>query len=114
MRWGSRRGTHAPWWIEPSPRPKASLLGSRRLRVSEPALRITVVILCGAAGLAGVTLRRGGDLWGILGALVGLVFGLLLVLVEQRLRRIPGRSILQALVGLLLGLLVGRLLSAAL
>ena len=82
--------------------------------MSEPAVRILVVILCGAAGLAGVTLHRGGDLWGILGAVIGLLFGLLLVLLEQKLRRIPGRSVLQALLGLMLGLLVGRLVSAAL
>ena len=82
--------------------------------MSEPALRILVVILCGVAGLGGVTLQRGGDPWGILGALVGLLFGLLLLLLERQLRRVPGRTILQALLGLLLGLLVGRLASAVL
>ena len=82
--------------------------------MSEPALRILVVILCGAAGLAGVTLQRNGDPWGLLGTLVGLLFGLFLLLLERRLRRVPGRTILQALLGLLLGLLVGRLASAVL
>ena len=64
--------------------------------MSELALRILVVILCGAAGLAGVTLQRGGDPWGILGALVGLLFGLFLLLLERQLRRVPGRTILHA------------------
>ncbi len=82
--------------------------------MSEPALRILIILLCGAAGLVSMTLQHGGDLWGVVGVLVGLLFGLLLVLTERLLRRAPGRTILQALVGLLVGLLVGRVVAAAL
>jgi uncharacterized protein YacL len=79
--------------------------------VSETVLRILVVALCGAAGLASVTLRHSGEWWSFMGGVAGLAFGLILVLVERQLRRAPGRVILQALAGLIVGLLVGGLLS---
>lgn len=81
--------------------------------MSEPVLRVLFVALCGAAGLLLLTLQRGGERLGIVGVLVGLVFGLLVVALEQRLRRIPGKAILHTLVGFVLGLVVGRVVYAA-
>lgn len=82
--------------------------------MSEPVLRVLVVVLCGVAGFVGVTLQRPENLWGLTGALAGVVFGLVLVASERRLRRVAGRAILQALTGLILGLLFGGLLYTAL
>jgi uncharacterized protein YacL len=56
-----------------------------------------------------VLVRRGGDGEGIAAAAVGVAFGLLVVALEQRLRRIGGKAIFYALLGLVVGLLVGRL-----
>jgi uncharacterized protein YacL len=81
--------------------------------VSEPVLRVLFVILCGAAGLLPLALQSGTEADWILGVLVGLAFGLLVVALEQRLRRIPGKPIFHALLGLILGLLVGRVVYAA-
>jgi uncharacterized protein YacL len=82
--------------------------------VSERVLRVLVVALCGVAGLVGVSLQRPENLWGLVGAVAGIAFGVVLVVSERYLRRVPGRAILQALVGLILGLLAGGLLFAAL
>lgn len=81
--------------------------------MSEPLLRIAFVLLCGAAGLLLPLLQRGGEAEWIPGILGGLLFGLLIILLEQRLRRVPGKAILHALVGLALGLLTGRAVYAA-
>ncbi len=81
--------------------------------MSEPVLRVLFVALCGAAGLLLLTLQRGGEGPGIVGILVGLAFGLLVVALEQRLRRIPGKTIFHTLVGFVLGLVVGRVVYAA-
>ena len=81
--------------------------------MSERVLRVLVVALCGVAGLVGVSLQRPENLWGLAGAVAGVAFGVALVVSEQHLRRVPGRTILQALVGLLVGLLAGGLLFAA-
>jgi uncharacterized protein YacL len=81
--------------------------------VSEPVLRVLFVALCGAAGLLLLTLQRGGEGPGIVGVLVGLAFGLLVVALEQRLRRVPGKAIFHALVGFVVGLVVGRVVYAA-
>jgi uncharacterized protein YacL len=81
--------------------------------VSEPVLRVLFVVLCGAAGLLPLALQSGTEADWILGVLVGLAFGLLVVALEQRLRRIPGKPIFHALLGLILGLLVGRVVYAA-
>src|SRR4030042_804848 len=103
----------APWWSEPSPRPEPPRRGRREPRVSEPVLRVLVVALCGVAGFVGVTLQRPENLWALAGALAGVAFGLALLAAERQLRRVAGRTILQALVGLILGLLFGGLLYTA-
>jgi len=77
--------------------------------VSEQVLRVLVVALCGVAGFVGVSLQRPENLWGLVGALAGVAFGVVLVVSERHLRRVPGRTILQALAGLILGLLAGGL-----
>jgi uncharacterized protein YacL len=82
--------------------------------VSEPVLRILVVSLCGVAGLVGVTLQRPESLWGLTGAVAGAAFGVALIGAERALRRVPGRTILQALTGLVVGLAFGGLLWLAL
>jgi len=81
--------------------------------VSEPVLRVLLVALCGAAGLIVFSLQRGGEGVNLIGVLAGLTFGLLLVAVEQRLRRVPGKAIFHGLVGFVGGLLVGRIVAAA-
>lgn len=82
--------------------------------MSEPLLRVLFVALCGAAGLLPLALQRGGGAEWIVGVLGGLLFGLLVVILERRLRRIPGKAIFHAVVGLVVGLLVGRVVYAAL
>lgn len=81
--------------------------------MSEQVLRVLVVALCGAVGFIGVSLQRPENLWGLVGALAGVAFGVALVVSERHLRRVPGRAILQALFGLILGLLAGGLLFTA-
>jgi uncharacterized protein YacL len=81
--------------------------------VSEPVLRVLLVALCGAAGLVVFSLQRGGEGFSLVGVLAGLTFGLLLVAVEQRLRRVPGKAIFHGLAGFVGGLLVGRIVAAA-
>ncbi len=81
--------------------------------MSEPMLRVLFVALCGAAGLLPLALRRGSEAEWIVGVLVGLAFGLMVVALEQRLRRIPGKAIVHALLGLVVGLVVGRAVYAA-
>jgi len=81
--------------------------------VSEPVLRVLLVALCGAAGLVVFSLQRGGEGVSLVGVLAGLTFGLLLVAVEQRLRRVPGKAIFHGLAGFVGGLLVGRIVAAA-
>jgi uncharacterized protein YacL len=77
--------------------------------VSELIVRVVLVALCGAAGMLSVLVRGGGDGEGIAVAALGVAFGLLVVALEQRLRRIGGKAIFHALLGLVVGLLVGRL-----
>ena len=81
--------------------------------MSEPVLRVLLVALCGAAGLVVFSLQRGGEGFSLVGVLAGLTFGLLLVAVEQRLRRVPGKAIFHGLAGFVGGLLVGRIVAAA-
>jgi uncharacterized protein YacL len=81
--------------------------------VSEPVLRVLLVVLCGAVGLVAFGLQRGGEGFNYVGILVGLTVGLLLVAVEQRLRRVPGKAIFHGLVGFTGGLLAGRVVAAA-
>src|SRR5208337_1781506 len=76
-------------------------------------LRVLFVALCGAAGLLPLALGRGSEAEWIFGVLAGLLFGLLVVALAWRLRRIPGKAILHALSGLVVGLLVGRVVYAA-
>jgi uncharacterized protein YacL len=80
--------------------------------VSEPVLRVLFVALCGAAGLVVFSLQGGGGEFPIVGVLASLAFGLVVVALEQRLRRVPGTTILHALVGFVGGLLVGRIVFA--
>ncbi len=81
--------------------------------MSEQVLRLVVVVLCGVAGFLGVSLPHPENPWGLLGALAGVLFGGALVVSERHLRRVAGRTILQALVGLVLGLVAGGLLFTA-
>jgi uncharacterized protein YacL len=78
--------------------------------VSEPVLRILVIVVCGVAGFVGVSLQRPENWWGLVGALAGFGFGAVLIIAERQLQRAQGRAILQAVVGLIAGLLVGGLL----
>jgi len=55
-----------------------------------------------------VLVQRGSDGEEIAATAVGVAFGLLVVALEQRLRRIGGKAIFYALLGLVVGLLVGR------
>jgi uncharacterized protein YacL len=80
--------------------------------VSDPILRVLFVVLCGAAGLLPLALGRGSEGEWTFGVLAGLLFGLLVVALECRLRRIPGKAIFHAVSGLVVGLLVGRLVYA--
>jgi len=82
--------------------------------VSDALLRILIVGLCGLAGLLVAPLRPGEEAGALAAAAAGLLVGGLVVLLEQRLRRVPGKSVLRGLVGLLIGLLVGRVLAGAL
>jgi uncharacterized protein YacL len=74
-------------------------------------LRLLLLILC---GLSGTTLATGWSpssqarLWGLLG---GLVVALLTILMEDRLRRIPLRTLLGSLIGLFLGMVFANLIS---
>jgi uncharacterized protein YacL len=80
--------------------------------VQESVLRAVFVGVCGAAGFLVLTLQRGATGPGIAGIVAGLAFGLLVVALEQRLRRVPGTAIFHTLAGLLLGLLIGQVLFA--
>jgi uncharacterized protein YacL len=77
-------------------------------------LRIVIVGLCGLAGLLVAPLRLGAEAASLGAVAAGLVVGGLVVLLEQRLRRVPGKTVVHGLLGLLLGLLVGRVLAGAL
>jgi len=76
--------------------------------VSELIVRVVLVALCGGAGMLSVLVQRGSDGEEIAATAVGVAFGLLVVALEQRLRRIGGKAIFYALLGLVVGLLVGR------
>jgi uncharacterized protein YacL len=82
--------------------------------VPELITRIVLVALCGGAGTLSVLVQGGGDAEGIAAAAVGVAFGLLVVALEVRLRRIGGKAIFYALLGLVVGLLVGHLFSRSL
>ncbi len=82
--------------------------------MSEQVLRILLVICCGLAGGIGLILQRGADFASALGILAGLIFGVLLLLLEWGLRRVPGKALLQAILGLVVGMAVGRLAFAVL
>ena len=76
--------------------------------MSELIVRVVLVALCGGAGMLSVLVQRGSDGEEIAATAVGVAFGLLVVALEQRLRRIGGKAIFYALLGLVVGLLVGR------
>ena len=82
--------------------------------MSDVALRILIVGLCGLAGLLVAPPRAGSEVPTLWAVAAGLIVGGLVVLLEQRLRRVPVATILHGLVGLLLGLVVGRVLAGAL
>ena len=74
-------------------------------------IRLLLLILC---GLSGYTLATGwspssqAGPWGLLG---GLVLALLTMLTEDRLRRIPLKTLLGSLIGLFLGIIFANLIS---
>jgi hypothetical protein len=81
--------------------------------VSEPVLRILVVILGGiAGGLA--FLGHGEASRGLVGVAAGMACSLVVLLFERALHRLPGKTILAGLIGLVVGLVVGRLLAGVL
>ncbi len=79
----------------------------------EMPLRVLFVLACGAAGLLASSLEGAAAGASIVAAVAGLLFGSLVLLWEQRLHRVPGKTILHALIGLIIGLLVGRVVAAA-
>jgi uncharacterized protein YacL len=74
-------------------------------------VRALFVLLCGIAGLLTLSGPAALPWGGTAGLLLGGGFGLGVVLAERELARLPGRTILQGLLGLTVGLFVGRLLS---
>lgn len=81
--------------------------------MSEPVLRILVVILGGVAG--GLALLSPGETSrGLLGVAGGIVFSFLVLLLERAIRRLAGKTIFQGLLGLVVGLLLGRLVAGVL
>jgi uncharacterized protein YacL len=66
------------------------------------------VLLFGVAGIL-TGGAQGNVRLGVLGAVVGLGLGLLILVMEQRLRRVPGKVVVQGLLGMAIGLLVGWL-----
>lgn len=81
--------------------------------MSELVRRVLFVGLCAAAGWLGFNHGWGGPAMGSAGVLAGAAFGLLVVALEHRLRRVAGKAILHALLGLVLGFVVGRVVYAA-
>ncbi|MFB3816946.1 MAG: PIN/TRAM domain-containing protein [Candidatus Methylomirabilales bacterium] len=75
--------------------------------------RFLVIALCGLAGFVGTAFHGGRFPQVLAGAAAGLLLGLLVVGLEGRLRRVPGKVLLQGLVGLLVGLVLGRLAATA-
>ncbi len=84
------------------------------MRVPETVVRVLFVALCAGAGLLPPLLQRSSEAAGIIGVLVGLVFGLLVIALEQGLRRIAGKTIFHAVIGFVLGLVLGRLVYVSL
>jgi uncharacterized protein YacL len=78
-----------------------------------PIWRPLVIALCGLAGFVGTAFHGGRFPQILAGAAAGLLLGLLVVGLEGRLRRVPGKVLLQGLVGLLVGLVLGRLAATA-
>jgi uncharacterized protein YacL len=80
--------------------------------VSKTVWRILVVVLGGLLGFLGTSVGRGGE-WRVLGGvLTGVVLGLVVVALDHGLRRVPGKRLLQALLGLLVGLGLGWVAAA--
>jgi uncharacterized protein YacL len=82
--------------------------------VSEAVLRILLVLLCGLVGGAGLGLSGWSGPASLLGAALGLAFGLVLLAVERGLKRLTGKRLLQGTLGLVAGLLLGRLIMTSL
>jgi uncharacterized protein YacL len=82
--------------------------------VRDMPLRVLFVLLCGAAGLLGPSLEGDAPAVRVAGGVLGALFGCLIILWGQRLRRVPGKAILHTLIGLIIGLLIGRVVAAAL
>ncbi len=75
-------------------------------RVSRRVWQGFIIVLGGLVGLLGTNLQ-GGERWVLGGVLTGGLFGLLVVVLDQRLRRVPGKTILQTVAGLVVGLALG-------
>ena len=74
-------------------------------------LRLLLLILCGLNGYILATRWSPSSQAGTWGLLGGLVLALLTILVEDRLRRIPLKTLLGSLIGLFLGIIFAKLLS---
>jgi uncharacterized protein YacL len=81
--------------------------------VLTPIWRPVLVAVVGVAAFLGTTSQGGTLPQALAGAAVVVLLGLLVLAVEGRLRRVPGKVLLQGLLGAIVGLLAGRLVAAA-
>jgi uncharacterized protein YacL len=81
--------------------------------VLTPIWRPLLIAVVGVAAFLGTTTQGGTLPQALAGAAVVVLLGLLLLALEGWLRRVPGKVLLQGLLGAVVGLLAGRLVAAA-